>query len=129
MKKTTKTNTKNTTPTTTNPEEIMKEAEVKVEVTETTSPDTPVVEEVKEKRIYHTFKETIMLKIDKRGKNISAEQFYPIREKISAALDELQKLLDEMKKSSKSEKSINRKLSKFTKEQIEAYLKTLTVVE
>lgn len=123
MKKTTKNTTaKNTNNTNTKMEEIMKKAEVKVEVKEITNPQ---VEEVKEKRVYRSFKDIIIQKIDKKAKDLNPEDFNPIREKIVSALEELQTVIDDSRDFNRTERNINRRLSKFTKEQIEAYLASL----
>jgi lantibiotic modifying enzyme len=121
MKKNTK-NT-NTTATTqnTNMEEIMKEAEVKVEV----KSEVENTEEPKQKKVYRTFKEIILEKITKRAKNLPDYTIDPIIEQIGAALDELQTAMDSIKEQGKSERMIVRKLSKFSKEQIIAYLASL----
>ena len=102
-------------------EEIMKKAEVKVEVKEETEP----VEEVKQKRVRHSFKEVILMRIDSKAEGLNTEDYNPIREKISSALDELQTVIEDNKEFLRTERSIKFKLSKFSKEQIESYLKTL----
>ncbi len=102
-------------------EEIMKKAEVKVEVKEETEP----VEEVKQRRVRHSFKEVILMRIDSKAEGLNAEDYNPIREKISSALDELQTVIEDNKEFLRTERSIKFKLSKFSKEQIESYLKTL----
>ena len=107
-------------------EEIMKSAEVKVQVKGTTE-ETNIQkeEEIKEKRVYRSFKEIIMSRIDNRAKGINKEDYLPIRDKIASALDELQVVFDDNREFNKTERNINRRLSKFTKEQIEAYLASL----
>lgn len=111
-------------------EEIMKSAEVKVQVKGTTE-ETNIQkeEEVKEKRVYRSFKEIIMSRIDNRAKGINKEDYLPIRDKIASALDELQVVFDDNREFNKTERNINRRLSKFTKEQIEAYLASLPTAE
>jgi hypothetical protein len=107
-------------------EEIMKSAEVKVQVKGTTE-ETNIQkeEEIKEKRVYRSFKEIILSRIDNRAKGINKEDYLPIRDKIASALDELQVVFDDNREFNKTERNINRRLSKFTKEQIEAYLASL----
>lgn len=133
MRKNTKNETaaKNTTNNTTKTaktkmEEIMKQAEVKVQIKGNTEPQ---VEEVKQKRIYRSFKDIILSRIDTKTKGLNPEDFLPIRDKISAALDELQVVIDDSRAFTKTERNINRRLSKFTKEQIEAYLASLPTEE
>lgn len=111
-------------------EEIMKSAEVKVQVKGTTE-ETNIQkeEEIKEKRVYRSFKEIIMSRIDNRAKGINKEDYLPIRDKIASALDELQVVFDDNREFNKTERNINRRLSKFTKEQIEAYLASLPTAE
>ncbi len=130
MKKTTKTaTTKTATTKETKMEEIMKAAEVKVQVKGTTEKTTTTEEETKVKRVYRSFKEIIMARIDNRAKGINKEDYLPIRDKISFALDELQVVFDDNRAFSRTERNINRRLSKFTKEQIEAYLASLPAAE
>ena len=108
----------------------MKSAEVKVQVKGTTE-ETNIQkeEEIKEKRVYRSFKEIIMSRIDNRAKGINKEDYLPIRDKIASALDELQVVFDDNREFNKTERNINRRLSKFTKEQIEAYLASLPTAE
>ncbi len=131
MKKSAKNTTAKTTTTTkeTKMEEIMKAAEVKVQVKGTTEKTTTTEEEMKVKRVYRSFKEIIMARIDNRAKGINQEDYLPIRDKISSALDELQVVFDDNRAFSRTERNINRRLSKFTKEQIEAYLASLPAAE
>ena len=111
-------------------EEIMKSAEVKVQVKGTTEEtNLQKEEEIKEKRVYRSFKEIIMSRIDNRAKGINKEDYLPIRDKIASALDELQVVFDDNREFNKTERNINRRLSKFTKEQIEAYLASLPTAE
>ena len=120
MKKTAKkTNTANTK--NNNMEEIMKAAEVKVEV----KGEVENTEVQKEKKVYRTFKEIILEKVTKRAKNLPDYTIDPIIEQIASALDELQVAMDNERKQSRSERNVVRKLSKFSKEQIVAYLKSL----
>lgn len=118
-----KKNTNNTNNTTANNnmEEIMKNAEVKVEV----NAEVENIEEQKQKKVYRTFKGIIIDKITKRAKNLPDYVVDPIIEKIAAGLDELQNAMDAVKEQGKSERMIVRKLSKFSKEQIVAYLASL----
>lgn len=111
-------------------EEIMKSAEVKVQVKGTTE-ETNIQkeEEIKEKRVYRSFKEIILSRIDNRAKGINKEDYLQIRDKIASALDELQVVFDDNREFNKTERNINRRLSKFTKEQIEAYLASLPTAE
>ena len=111
-------------------EEIMKSAEVKVQIKGTTE-ETNIQkeEEIKEKRVYRSFKEIIMSRIDNRAKGINKEDYLPIRDKIASALDELQVVFDDNREFNRTERNINRRLSKFTKEQIEAYLASLPTAE
>ena len=80
------------------------------------------VKEVKERR---TFKENILRQLDIKGENLPDYSYDPIRETIAEALNELEILIAEQKKVQKYQKNIFRKLAKFTKEEIENYLKEL----
>ena len=99
----------------------MKAAEVKVEV----KGEVENTEVQKEKKVYRTFKEIILEKVTKRAKNLPDYTIDPIIEQIASALDELQVAMDNERKQSRSERNVVRKLSKFSKEQIVAYLKSL----
>ncbi len=112
MSKNSKTNAK-----TKKMEEIMKDAELKLEI-------KPAAEE-KEKRIRHSFNESILMKIDSRAEDLSEEDYKPIREKIASALEELQRIIDDNKDFMRTERALRIRLSKFSKEQIENYLKHL----
>lgn len=81
--------------------------------------------EVKEVKKRRTFKEIILKKIDIKGKNLPDYSYDPIRETIAEALNELEILIAEEKKVQKYKKNTLRKLAKFTKEEIESYLKEL----
>lgn len=102
-----------------NVEEIMEKATVNVEVKGTEQT------EEKPKKVYRSFKEIILKRIDDKMKNLPAEEYTPIREKIVEAMIALEILVEKKRSANKSEKTIARRLSKFTKAQIEAYLATL----
>ena len=78
--------------------------------------------EVKKRR---TFKEIILRQLDMKGKDLPDYSYDPIRETIAEALNELEILIAEQKKVQKYQKNTFRKLAKFTKEEIENYLKEL----
>ena len=81
--------------------------------------------EVKEVKKRRTFKEIILRQLDMKGKNLPDYSYDPIRETIAEALNELEILIAEQKKVQKYQKNTFRKLAKFTKEEIENYLKEL----
>ena len=81
--------------------------------------------EVKEVKKRRTFKEIILRQLDIKGKNLPDYSYDPIRETIAEALNELEILIEEQKKVQKYQKNTFRKLAKFTKEEIENYLKEL----
>ena len=102
-----------------NVEEIMEKATVNVEVKGTEQT------EEKPKKVYRSFKEIILTRIDSRMRNLPTEEYTPIREKIMECLIALEVLEQKNRSANKSEKTIARRLSKFTKAQIEAYLANL----
>ena len=81
--------------------------------------------EVKEVKKRRTFKEIILRQLDIKGKNLPDYSYDPIRETIAEALNEFEILIAEQKKVQKYQKNTFRKLAKFTKEEIENYLKEL----
>ena len=81
--------------------------------------------EVKEVKKRRTFKEIILRQLDMKGKNLPDYSYDPIRETIGEALNELEILIAEQKKVQKYKKNTFRKLAKFTKEELENYLKEL----
>ena len=81
--------------------------------------------EVKEVKKRRTFKEIILRQLDMKGKNLPDYSYDPIRETIAEALNELEIIIAEQKKVQKYQKNTFRKLAKFTKEEIENYLKEL----
>ena len=81
--------------------------------------------EVKEVKKRRTFKEIILRQLDIKGKNLPDYVYDPIRETIAEALNELEILITEEKKVQKYKKNTFRKLAKFTKEELENYLKEL----
>ena len=81
--------------------------------------------EVKEVKKRRTFKEIILRQLDIKGKNLPDYPYDQIRETIAEALNEFELLIAEEKKVQKYQKNTFRKLSKFTKEEIESYLKEL----
>lgn len=101
--------------------EVMKMAEVKVEVKGTQEE----VKTVKERKPQRTFKEIILKKIDMKAKNLPDYSYDPIRETIAEALNELEIIFAATKKEQKTKKNTFRKLAKFTKEEIESYLNSI----
>ena len=83
------------------------------------------VKTVKEQKPKRTFKEIILRQLDIKGKDLPDYSYDPIRETIAEALNELEILIAEEKKVQKYQKNTFRKLAKFTKEEIENYLKEL----
>ena len=81
--------------------------------------------EVKEVKKRKTFKENILRQLDIKTKNLPDYAYDTIRETIAEALNELEILIAEQKKVQKYQKNTFRKLSKFTKEELENYLKEL----
>ena len=81
--------------------------------------------EVKEVKKRRTFKEIILRQLDLKGKDLPDYSYDPIRETIAEALNELEIIIAEQKKVQKYQKNTFRKLAKFTKEEIENYLKEL----
>ena len=127
-----KNNTKNTTKTVKNNkdifinkemERIMDDAEVQVAVN--TENNTEVKTEEKPKKVYRSFKNIIIDKITNRTKNLPDYLVDPIFDNIAADLDNLEVIINNQKKDMKAQKAINRKLGKFSKEQIEEYLKSI----
>ena len=127
-----KNNTKNTTKTVKNNkdifinkemERIMDDAEVQVAVN--TENNTEVKTEEKPKKVYRSFKNIIIDKITNRTKNLPDYLVDPIIDNIAADLDNLEVIINNQKKDMKAQKAINRKLGKFSKEQIEEYLKSI----
>jgi hypothetical protein len=99
--------------------EVMEMAEVKVEVKGTQ-------EQVKkERKVQRSFKEIILKRIDMKAKNLPDYSYDPIRESLAEALNELEILLVAHRHEQKSQKTTFRKLAKFTKEEIETYLKSI----
>lgn len=95
-----------------NVEKTMKEAEVKVEVK-------------REKKARKTFKDHILERIDVRSKNVSSDAYQTIRFNIEKLLIELEEIIDREGKKKRAEKIAFRKLSKFSRTDIENYLKSL----
>lgn len=121
MKNTTKTIVAKKENNNTNINEVMKMAEVKVEV----KGNHEEVKTVKERKPQKAFKEIILRQLDMKGKNLPDYSYDPIRENIAEALNEFEILIAEEKKVQKYKKNTFRKLAKFTKEEIESYLKEL----
>ena len=99
----------------------MDDAEVTVEVQNETENKI----EQKPKKVYRSFKSIIIEKITKRAKNLPDYIIDPIIDEIAASLDNLQNAIEKAKSDNKSQKAVQRKLSKFSKEEIENYLKNL----
>ena len=100
MKNTTKTTVAKKENNNTNINEVMKMAEVKVEVKGTQEE----VKTVKERKPQRTFKEIILRQLDMKGKNLPDYSYDPIRETIAEALNEFEILIAEQKKSTKIQK-------------------------
>lgn len=83
------------------------------------------VKEVKEVKKRRTFKENILIQLDIKGKNLPDYSYDPIRETIAEALNELEIQIEKQKNVDKTHNKLHRTLSKFTKEEIENYLKEL----
>ena len=81
--------------------------------------------EVKEVKKRRTFKEIILRQLDLKGKNLPDYSYDPIRETIAEALNELELQIEIQKNVDKTHNKLHRTLSKFTKEEIENYLKEL----
>ena len=81
--------------------------------------------EVKEVKKRRTFKEIILRQLDIKGKNLPDYSYDPIRETIAEALNELELQIEKQKNVDKTHNKLHRTLSKFTKEEIENYLKEL----
>ena len=81
--------------------------------------------EVKEVKKRRTFKENILRQLDIKGKNLPDYSYDPIRETIAEALNELELQIEKQKNVDKTQNKLHRTLSKFTKEEIENYLKEL----
>ena len=81
--------------------------------------------EVKEVKKRRTFKEIILRQLDIKGKNLPDYSYDPIRETIAEALNELEIQIEKQKNVDKTHNKLHRTLSKFTKEEIENYLKEL----
>lgn len=121
MKKTTKTTTAKKETKNNNIKEVLEMAEVKVEVKGTQEE----VKTVKERKPRNTFKEIILKRIDLKAKNLPDYSYDPIREQLAEALNELENLMEVSKKEQKFKKNTFRKLAKFSKEEIESYLKSI----
>lgn len=94
-----------------NVEEIMENSEIKVE------------QIVKKER--RSFKQIIIEKINIHYKNLPDDVIVPALDDIAAALDNIELILENTKKEMKMKKALNRKLGRYSKEEIEDYLKSL----
>lgn len=81
--------------------------------------------EVKEAKEQRTFKEVILNQLDKKAKKLQDEVYDPIREAIADILNDLELQIEKQKNVDKTHNKLYRTLSKFTKEEIENYLKEL----
>lgn len=104
--------------------EVMKMAEVKVEV-KGNQEEVKTVKKNKVQKPRNTFKELILKRIDTKAKNLPDYSYDPIRETLAEALNELEILLVAHKYEEKIQKTTFRKLAKFSKEEIESYLKSI----
>jgi len=89
----------------------MENSEIKVEPT------------VKKER--RSFKQIIIEKINIHYKNLPDDVIVPALDDIAAALDNIELILENTKKEAKMKKALNRKLGRYSKEEIEDYLKSL----
>ena len=78
--------------------------------------------EAKERR---TFKDVILNQLDKKAKKLHDEVYDPIREAIADIMNDLELQIEKQKNVDKTHNKLHRTLSKFTKEEIENYLKEL----
>lgn len=101
-----------------NVNEVMENAEVKVEV-----------KEKKQQKTRKSFPDQIIQRIDARAKNIDRVKYFEIREKIISALLDLEILIEEEKMKAKQEKVIFKRLAKFTEADIRSYLSQINEVK
>lgn len=101
-----------------NVKEVLKSAEVKVEV-----------KEKKQRKPRKSFPDQIIKRIDARAKNVDRVKYFEIREKLVSALIDLEKLVEEEKAKTKQEKIIFKRLAKFTEADIRSYLSQINEVK
>ena len=77
-----------------------------------------------EKRIRRSLTQIVLDKVDEKGKGLDQRSYLAIRKRIESALNDLEELIKKENSTKLTKGKINR-LSKFTKEELEEYLKTL----
>lgn len=77
-----------------------------------------------EKRIRRSFKKQILDKIDVKGADLDQRSYQAIRKRIEDALTDLESIMKRANETKLTKGKINR-LKKFTKEELEQYLKSL----
>lgn len=84
-----------------------------------------VTAEKKVKRVRREFADIMISKVDAKAKGLTEEVYKPIREQLYVLFQQLDKVLLEDKKNKKAVKTTFKRLAKFSKEDIEKYLKSL----
>lgn len=77
-----------------------------------------------EKRVRRSFKKQILDKIDVKGADLDQRSYQAIRKRIEDALTDLESIMKRANETKLTKGKINR-LKKFTKEELELYLKSL----
>lgn len=109
---------------------IMKRTSVaKSEVTTNESKEVNIMNNVtaekKVKRVRREFADIMISKVDTKAKGLTEEVYKPIREQLYVLFQQLDNVLLEDKKNKKAVKTTFKRLAKFSKEDIEKYLKSL----
>lgn len=84
-----------------------------------------VTTENKAKRVRRAFADIMISKVDTKAKGLTEEVYNPIREQLYVLFQQLDNVLLEDKKNKKTVKTTFKRLAKFSKEDIEKYLKSL----
>ena len=79
---------------------------------------------MREKRIRRSLTQIVLDKVDEKGKGLDQRLHLAIRKKIESALNDLEELIKKENSVKLTKGKISR-LSKFTRDELEEYLKTL----
>jgi hypothetical protein len=85
---------------------------------------TKEIKKMAEKRIRRSLTQIVLDKVDEKGKGLDQRSYLAIRKRIESALNDLEELIKKENSTKLTKGKISR-LSKFTKEELEEYLKTL----
>jgi hypothetical protein len=77
------------------------------------------------KRVRRTFGTIILQKFDAKSSGIEAGKYEQFRVQLESLLKQFDRLLEEGKKAKKVDKRRYRSLSKFTKKELEDYIKSM----